>query len=59
MNKKFKKHEDAKAPVTAGMKEPSSLEDREGKGSRSTTYQQQHKRDRERERGGERQREKK
>ena len=30
----------AKAPVTAGMNEQSSLEDREGKGSQSTTYQQ-------------------
>ena len=30
----------AKAPVTAGMKEQGSSEDRKGKGSQSTTYQQ-------------------
>ena len=32
--------EDAKAPVTAGMKEQSSSEDREGASSQSTKYQQ-------------------
>ena len=30
----------AKTPVTAGMKEQGSSEDRKGKGSQSTTYQQ-------------------
>ena len=34
----MEEQEDAKVPVTVGMKEQSSVEDREGKGSQTTIY---------------------